>query len=206
MHTVMAPFLETYMRGSIEMRRRANIRVPEGYQFSCFEDFILRQGHLLESSALTEDELELVRETLEGCRAMGIDVHERQQCFANSQSFVLHAETDDFAYYEGYAVGRIGFPVHHGWVELNGKVIDLTWTVASSASRDLLPDHPMGELPEPYAYWGVRFEDMDYVRHRLIKREMIGSLIDDWEADYPLLRGIDPNDRKTWGDLFSRAS
>lgn len=35
----------------------------------------------------------------------------------------------------------------------------------------------MGELP--YAYWGVRFENMGYVRHRLLKREMIGPLPDD---------------------------
>ncbi len=194
-------FLETYLRQSVEMRERANIHVPEGFLYNSIEDFVLKNGQLLESSALTDDEAELVQEVLDSARARGVDVHEFKQCFANAQSFVLEGDTDDFTYFEGYATGRACFPIHHGWVAINGKVIDLTWTLERPASRSLLPNRPVGELPEGWAYFGVPVRELDYLRTRVIAREMIGSLLDDWEGNYPFLRGIDLEDEEAWSEM-----
>jgi hypothetical protein len=195
----MTNFLEEYMRGSVEMRKRANFRVPEGFDYSCYEDYVLRKGTLLTSSALTDEEEGIVREALDRARRVGVDVHEMKQCFANSQTLLLMSDEPQLIYYEGYASGRVGFPIHHGWLGINGKVIDLTWKLEEpDTSRTLLPEHPVGELPKDWMYWGVAFENPEYIRFRVMTREIIGSLLDDWEGNHPLLRGVDPNDDESW--------
>ena len=195
----MANFIEDYMRGSVDIRKRGNMRVPEGYDYTCFEDYVLRNGTLLTSSALTEDEEQTVKEALDRAARVGVDVHEMKQCFANSQTLLLMSDEPDLIYYEGFATGRVGFPIHHGWLGINGKVVDLTWRLQHpDTSRTLLPERPVGELPENWMYWGVPFENPEYVRFRMNTREIIGSLLDDIEGDYPLLRGVDPNDDESW--------
>jgi hypothetical protein len=198
----MTHFLEEYMRGSVAMRKHGNIHVPEGYDYTCFEDYVLRNGAPLSSSALTDEEEQTVKEALDRAVRVGVDVHEMKQCFANSQTLLLMSDEPDLMYYEGYATGRAGFPVHHGWVGINGKVVDLTWLLKEpNTSRSVLPQHPVGELPENWLYWGVPFENLDYIRFRVTTRELIGSLLDDMEGNYPLLRGIDPNDDESWMDF-----
>jgi hypothetical protein len=194
--------LEQYMRQMVEMRKRGNFHIPAGFNYSSFEEYVLEHGHLLESSDLDEEETELTLEVLRSAAARGVDVHEFKQCFANSQSFVLEGDTDEFTYYEGFAIGRAPIPVHHGWVVINGKVIDLTWHLEEPASRVLLPGRPVGELPKNWAYWGFPVENLEYVRARVLGRGMIGSLLDDWEGNYPLMRGVDPNDEESWRGLL----
>jgi len=191
--------LEDYMRGMVEMRVRMNPDLPTGYEYRCFEDFVLQRGQLLESSPLTDEEEEIVQGAINSVTRRDGDIHEMKQCFANAQRLVLLSDEPRLTYYEGYAVSRIGFPVHHGWVGINGKVIDLTWRLAApDTSRSLLPAHPVGALPKPYVYWGFGVESREYIRFRILTREVIGSLLDDMEGDYPLLRGIDPNDDESW--------
>lgn len=191
--------LEQYMRGMVELRKRGQVPSPEGFVYSCFEEYVLRHGRLLKSEALTDEEGEIVKEALADAFDNGVDVHEPQQCFSNAQLLVLCCGIDELVYFEGYAFGRVqGFPVHHGWVSINGKVIDLTWRLETPASRNLLPDHPVGALPAGYAYWGFPVENTGYLRARTLARGMIGSLLDDWESDFPLLRGVDPNDEASW--------
>jgi hypothetical protein len=195
----MTHFLEEYLRGSVDIRKRGNMRVPERYDYTCFEDYVLRKGAALTSSALTHEEEAVVQEALDRAARVGVDVHEMKQCFANSQTLLLMSDEPDLIYYEGYAAGRVGFPVHHGWLGINGKVIDLTWRLEHpDTSRSLLPAHPVGELPKGWLYWGVPFENPDYIQFRVSTRDIIGSLLDDFEGDYPLLRGIDPNDDESW--------
>jgi len=186
----------------VALRKHGGFTVPTGYDYSCMEDYVLRNGVVLRSEGLTPEEEAIVQGALDDAEALGRDVHEFKQCFANAQSLVLHADTDELVYYEGYACGRVsGFPIHHGWVGINGKVVDLTWELECPVqSRTLLPNRPVGELPEGYVYWGFPVENVRYVRHRILAREMIGSLLDDWEGDFPLLRGVDPNDEASWDE------
>lgn len=192
-------FLEDYMRGMVEMRKRMQPDLPSGYEYRCFEDYVLQRGTNLTSTTLTDEEEEIVQEALDHCRRAQVDVHVVKQCFANAQQLLLVATPPELIYYEGYACGRVtGFPVHHGWLTINGKVIDPTWKLETPTSRSLLPAHPVGELPEKYEYYGFPVENLDYIRFRVTTRELVGSVLDDWEADYPLLRGIDPNDEDSW--------
>lgn len=46
-----------------------------------------------------------------------------KQCFMNAQKFALHHP--DAHYYEGYWWGGL-IPVHHGWIVLDGQVVDFT--------------------------------------------------------------------------------
>ncbi len=60
--------LEHYLTGMAEMRKRGEFRVPAGFSYSSFEEYVLEHGHLLESSALDEEEAGLVQEVLESSR------------------------------------------------------------------------------------------------------------------------------------------
>lgn len=194
--------LEPYMRAMVEMRKQ-NFAIPPGYQYRCFEDYVLQKGSMLTSSPLTDEEEAIVQEALDRMAEARINVHEMKQCFSNAQQLLLFADVPELVYYEGYACGRLaGFAVHHGWLGINGKVIDLTWRLESpNTSRSLLPHHPVGQLPDGYEYWGFPVECVDYLRFRVIAREAVGSVLEDWEGDFPLLRGIDPNDKDSWSEL-----
>lgn len=55
--------------------------------------------------------------------------YEMKQCYANSQRLLssIHSESD-IEYVEGYAVSEdLGIPLPHGWLLVNGKVLDVTW-------------------------------------------------------------------------------
>jgi len=204
-----------YLRFSVESRRALKIKVPEDFQYTCIEDYVYRHGRLMKSAALTEEELEIVMEAVRRAESQGF-VREIKQCFSNAQLIVLHDDSDELIYHEGYAMGRVGIPVHHAWFTINGKVVDLTWKLklveedvkeAMSGSGVLgsdVKEHPVGKLPKGYYYVGVPIENRDYLRFRICCREMVGSLLDDWEAGFPLLRGIDPHDDESVGELVEQ--
>lgn len=89
-------------------------------------------------------------------------------CFNNA--FKL-AQDEGYAYVEGYACGII--PVHHAWnIGHDGKVIDVTW-----AGR---------YTDENSAYYGVEIPFAVVVDQLLQKRTY--GVVDNWEADWPLLK------------------
>jgi hypothetical protein len=155
----------------------------------------------MESSALDEDEEAIVQSSIDRAAKMNHDVTEMKQCFSNAQLLVICDHTDELIYHEGYAVGR-SIVVHHGWVTINGKVVDSTWKLKEPTSRSLLPEHPVGELPKGYMYFGFAIENEDYIIHRIDHREIVGSLLDDWEGQYPLLRGIDPHNDESVCEFY----
>ena len=53
--------------------------------------------------------------------------------------------------------------------------------------RRRLRDRVLGEFPEGREYRGITFET-DYVLTRIVATGLMGTLIDDWENGYPLLR------------------
>lgn len=200
--------VSNYLKWSVESRallakQSKSLRVPEGFVYSCFEDYVLKNGVVMESAPLTDDELEIIEATIARAERLGHQVTEFKQCFANSQMLVLCQPADDLIYHEGYAMGRAAIPVHHGWVTINGKVIDPTWKLERPASRSVLPEHPVGELPEGHIYFGVPFENVEYLEHRISHREIIGSLLDDWEGNYPLMRGVNVHDDESVGEFYA---
>jgi len=196
-----------YLRMSVKARahfeRTGNLGVPEGFAYTCIEDYVLKNGVVMESAELTRDELEYLDATITRAHELGQQVTEFKQCFANSQMLVLCQPGYELIYHEGYALGRACIPVHHGWVTINGKIVDPTWKLERPASRSVLPEHPIGEIPEGHIYVGAPIENVEYIRHRINFREIIGSLLDDWEGDYPLMRGVDPNDDESVQEFYA---
>lgn len=191
-----------YLEMTVRFRREHMQPAPEGFEYICFEEYVLRNGHVQESKEpLTRDEELVVEAAINRAGARGHNVMEMRQCFSNAQLLVICDVSDELVYNEGYAVGR-SICVHHGWVTINGKVVDTTWQVEKPASRSFLPRHPVGELPAGYEYFGFPVENEDYIEHRIEHRELVGSLLDDWHGNYPLLRGYDPNDDESVCEFY----
>ena len=169
-----AEILCRYLNQLTEFRRTA-MPQPEGFHFLCIEHFVLEEGTNADPrQPLTEDERQTVR------RASAGRTHKMKECFYNAQLLALDDPTRQIQYVEGYACGAAGLPVHHGWAEINGKVVDLTWT----------PDNPvLGAVPEGWAYRGVSF-DTGVVRRRIVASGEARAFIGDWTRDFPLLRGF----------------
>lgn len=174
---------------------------PNGFEYYCIEDFVMQNGHVFSSEELTDEEAEIVKAAIEQAQSVGWEVHTMKQCYSNAQLVVLSDRSGQLHYAEGYAVGLASIAVQHGWVTINGKVVDVTWKLDEPTSRNLLPDHPVGELPEGYEYFGFVMENRGYIRNRIMYREIVGSLLDDWEANYPLLRGVDPHDEESFAEF-----
>lgn len=112
-----------------------------------------------------------------------------QQCYANSISLVLADAR--FQYVEGYfAQEEIGpgFPIMHGWVILNGKVIDLTSRLSVPRKSGRLRDRVLGEFPAAREYFGVPV-GRKYVMRSVFDPKFSGSIIDDWQRGFPVMRG-----------------
>lgn len=82
-----------------------------------------------------------------------------KQCFYNAQmiGLSLRAAGADVTYMEGWATGNVGFPVHHGWLEVNGAVFDPTWRVNPNGG-DTLRNRVMGRVPGLWAYFGIEID------------------------------------------------
>jgi hypothetical protein len=104
-------------------------------------------------------------------------------------------------YVEGYVfTAKLPMPVHHAWIELDGKVIDLTLVTTEYTPQDLerfyygallqreddLSDRVLGIIPEGWTYYGVRF-DIEEIAQDFISRGESFSKIDDWRNGWPLL-------------------
>lgn len=145
-------------------------RAQQGaWSYCSFYDYVLDRGHAGRVEQLTGEEWNI---------ASGVPgVYPRPQgCFHNAQRVVLKDRSQQLVYVEGFAV--CGFlPMHHGWIEINGKVLDPTW------SRDLC-------IPaEGSSYFGVEFSRGEIKAARETrKKKVLWSIIDNWEAGWPEMK------------------
>lgn len=97
----------------------------------------------------------------------------QKDCFRNAALFALNGGYE-CRYVEGFAIrAGIWFPVHHAWVEVDGKAMDNTW-------RD----------PFECQYFGVPIET-DLLRDELLRNKVYG-LFDTGMINTDLLFRIDP--------------
>ena len=166
-----------YMKSMLEMRNNSNLRTRPGYYYSSIEDFLKKEGTFYKSQKLTKSELEYVSKAIR-------DLYftpKVKQCFFNSQMLVLSDRENKLVYSEG--LGFCGLiPMLHGWVTINGKVIDLTWKTNGNKG-----EYVIGKLPKDYAYCGVKI-DKGKMGKKLYKAGKSISFIDNWEEGFPLLK------------------
>lgn len=181
--------LRTYLQQTVEMHKRFRQTIPHGFAYWCMEDYVLQKGQEFASQPLTDDELDWL------FRVIGHQRFAIKQCYYNSQMLLMsarfHEEPHELRYVEGYATGVI--PVMHGWLTLNGKVVDLTMRLRKDFKRQSaihqrrLQNRVLGEFPEDRCYYGVTF-DTAHVAREMITTGLARTLIDDWENGWPLLK------------------
>lgn len=175
-----------YLTSIDAIRKRAI--PPSDMHYQGLEDFFLRHGRFYDSAPLTAEELAYLKKVLVtyGRRCMP------KQCFYNSQMILLTADTwmpkvpgMTLRYVEGYGHGVI--PIHHGWLTLNGKVIDSTLRLDALPKRSPLAKRVVGTFPGTTGYFGVPFRTEE-VRRSVIERREGGSLLIDLKRKFPFLR------------------
>ena len=144
---------------------------------------VLEKGDVYESATLTPREIEFIRDAA----ASSICAFKPKECFSNSQLFMLAVQNikdmyPDMSatYIEGFfALSDLPIPIHHGWVSLNGKVVDLTITQdAYTAPVDGFEDRVIGQIPEDFEYVGIPIETMD-VLYRITDHQEAYNFLDD---------------------------
>jgi len=149
------------------------------------QDYVLDNGKTqVVSEPLSDQEYE----ALMGCiDRVGIRF-EMRQCFHNSQLACIYSKPgpNQLKYTEGFAIGRSGFPTHHAWLTVNGKVIDLTWRTKHQNHKGRLRDRIFGVIPDGWYYMGVDFPTKDVVS-RCAETEETRAFLGDWTRSYPYL-------------------
>jgi hypothetical protein len=186
-HEEALGYLRQHFESSIRIREsmRQSMNGPNG-KYLCFEDYVLREGKPYAPAVLTKAELAIVRAAM---RKSKCDFPQKE-CYSNSQTLVMADKTGQLRYAEGYALGVI--PVLHGWASINGKVVDLTLRTREENGEYRRPGRPfqdrvIGDFPPQRAYWGAEF-DAEMVRQLMLRRDYLGSFIDDWKNDWQLMR------------------
>lgn len=147
------------------------------------EAFVLRFGQTFTSSRLTKKEKAVV------ASAALLAPRTPRACFNNARRLAMSDNQGQLLYTEGYMlVPGLDVPVHHGWVSLNGKVVDLT-----PIELEGVPGRHarQGFLPPGWAYIGVEFSPRfvcDFVA-AFEGRNPCGSLLSCPEYRWPLLTG-----------------
>ncbi len=145
----------------------------KGTAYSGPADFILKHGKQYESAELTPEEMDILKDVLDGqCR------YKAKQCFYNAQSIGLGGT---IGYVEGVA-DSIGLPMPHAWNTINGKVIDMTWKM----NNDNQP--VVGIIPEGWEYFGVKLPNK--MINKMWSTGQSNAMIDDWESGFPLLQQV----------------
>jgi len=178
--------VEHYLQRMVAFKQAFTSRkLPEGWHYMGTDDFILDRGVNFESNSLTPEELDILLAAVDNC---SVGRFMQQQCFYNSQMLVLGDYSDQLKYTEGYGCsGQSILPMHHGWVTLNDKVIDLTWRTEKPNHKGRLTNRIFGEFSEPWSYRGVHFTQK-LIYQRMANTKMIGTLIDNWEQKWPLFK------------------
>ena len=161
--------------------------------------YVLENGSDMASEPLTEEQRDIVFEIVSQFEPQA------KECFFNAMYCCMVSVWDSdiltrIKYCEGYVQARSPFPVHHAWITVDGKVVDLTLSTQRYTNEQLtafmeegvalpresdLSDRVLGEIPEGWEYYGVQF-DAKNIAQSFIERRMSFSVIDDWERGWPL--------------------
>lgn len=171
----MAFDLQSYLAKMVAMQRRANPR-EFGAGYVSAEEFVLLNGDAPSVNEPLSPEERRIVEAAASCLELP-----RRQCFANSQLAVLGDHSGTLRYVEGFLSFLI--PIHHGWVEINGKAVDLTIRLRESERAEVpaealvLGDRMAGAIPPGFAFFGVSFTRAE-VSERVAATGEVGAFLD----------------------------
>jgi hypothetical protein len=161
-----------------------------GYKYNSFEAYVLAQGQPYPSASIPAARKKQILEHIKTHR-MRFPI---KQCYANCLEFVLTAPLPGVTYVEGFATGYL-LPIHHAWLSVDGMVFDPTLRLKHKPelTRDSLATNRIwGGLGER-EYIGVEFADTQMLARRAVETELLQSVIDDWQNDWPALKGAYDN-------------
>lgn len=186
----MRDYLE--QRAVMEFRIHTANNSPTSYAGLC--DFVLDRGQPQpESAPLTEEQFEYLTKVAKATTL----TFEPKQCFHNAMMLAIcdsHLE-GRIEYIEGFAYTG-SLPVHHAWVELDGKLVDLTRSLRPDSVQEFIDGKPpqadlrdrlLGVIPEGWEYIGTAF-DSDEVQSYVWEHEETNSLITNYRDGFPKLK------------------
>ena len=189
------------------LNRQSHIKLgfePNDLNYTSVVDFVLDRGQAPVSLPLTEEQYEYLMSVVDNCIEESFPY---KKCFYNSQVLLLADYNERLTYCEGYCQSKT-LPVHHGWLELDGKVVDVTFSTSNRTLADEpqgdLRDRVLGTIPDGWEYLGVRF-DRDEVFEFLEKYEVADGLIGNYrqmEKTFSLPRNK-PRDIEAWNKRFN---
>ena len=176
--------LREFLQAILEMKLHLIMELPTGYNYHGSEDYVLDRGREFKSQPLTDLEHKQLFFAIDNYKKR----FQIKQCFSNCQLLLFYDISESLHYYEGYACGPAGMPVHHAWLSIgSGKVVDLTWRCEDFKRKGRLSNRIIGEIPEGWHYFGVEFPRR-YVIDHVLDTEMASSLLEDWPGGYPLFK------------------
>lgn len=169
-----------YLSAMVQLNQRTWPELPPGVNYRGPYEFVLVNGVEYSSAPLSRDEYDLL---VTAVRAARINPQPRQ-CFYTAQMVATADRTTRLVYHEGYAVGRT-IPVHHGWLVVGGKVVDLTWRAEKPLrSNGRWRDRVLGVQPDGWQYVGVPYAS-DLLRDRMCRTGRVVAMLDDWYTGDP---------------------
>ena len=151
---------------------------------------VLDKGIEFYPEKLTDSELEDIELLTDYASQMNCDFAQKE-CFHNAQIMIMAENilssdlNNEIQYIEGYFVrDSLNFPVHHGWVSINGKVIDTTIRQDDIESEiSGLEDRVFGLFPNDLTYIGIIIDKED-VLNRIEDSSETHTILDDWNIKY----------------------
>jgi hypothetical protein len=173
-----------YLTQMVKFRSKLGMELPPGFNYIGGEDYVLDRGSGFASAPLTPEEHKFVRSVVDGAPIkrwlMG-------NCYYNAQILALSDRSRTLTYHEGWASGLSGFLLLHGWVTINGKVVDMTWRTVNKTRREKYGDRILGVIPEGWGYCGAPFST-DSILARWKRTHEASSFLDDVVNGFPLFR------------------
>ena len=165
-------------------------------KFQPIERAVLTEGYQVLSEPLNKEEKDFLKRLLEV--TMQVCPMEQKQCYHNSQWLIFNWETlfkedypnIDVQYAEGFvALPEMPvFPINHGFILINGKLVDPTLIVKGHRSGlKQLPNRIVGEIPDGYVYLAMKLPNKDIVQNMATNYET-RTLLDDWENGWPYVK------------------
>jgi hypothetical protein len=170
------PLKESLLQMSSIMPKR------DGWAFGSLYEYFALKGDAMRSSFATRDERRAI------WKRVAAHSPKIKQCFYNAQKMAL-MHPEEFIYFEGYVVTALGFPIHHGWcMTPTGLLVDPTLRIDHD-KRFSMNNCVIGTPPTGWEYHGRWFEN-SRIETMWSKTGSAGSIVDDWENHWPLLKAV----------------